>query len=113
MQTSFTISEVFKKGWANTKKHLLFLVLSTLIYFVIYFVVARSGHAFAGIFLGIASWIASQLYSIGMYKIGLLVEDGGTPKPADFKTDFSTFITVLWVNVISGLILVAGTILFV
>lgn len=113
MQTSFKISDVFKKGWVNTKKNWLFLVLSTLIYFVVYFVLARSGHGFTSVFLGLASWIVAQLFSIGLYRIALKIEDGGVPKATDFKTDFNTFMTVLWANIITGLIIIAGTLLFI
>lgn len=113
MKTTFSISKAFKTGWEHTKNHLEFLALSTFVYFVLYLVLARFGHGDFSFILRLAAWFVSMLFSIGMRRIGLLIEKGGVPTYNDFQTDATTFISVLFANIIMAVFIFIGFILLI
>lgn len=113
MKTTFTLGEVFKIGWENTKKHLLFLAVSTLIYGVVYILLSGMGNKESFSALSIVAGLVSLMFQIGLWKIALLINSGGTPTAHDFVTDFDTFLRVFLVGLMVGVICVIGIFLLI
>lgn len=110
---TISIKQVIKRGWDNTKNNISFLVTYTFIYFVVYFILNKVGRGPGSFIIVLASMIVSTLFSIGMYRIALKIEEGITPTTDDFKSDLDTFLSVIWVCIISGFFVVLGMILFI
>ncbi len=113
MQKTISVTEVFKTGWANTKKHIGFLTISTFIYLVISMVLKSVSHGPGSILINLASYAISIIFAIGLVKIGLIVESGNNPKIEDFKTDFHTFLSFFWASIIVGVLSAIGFIFLI
>lgn len=110
MNTHISISQVFKQGWELTKKHMGFLVVSFIVYILAYGLLAllARGHGFIAAVAQITTSVLSILYTIGLYRIALLILKGGTPKPDDFRSDIGLFFSVLWCSIIVGFFTFVG-----
>ncbi len=108
------IKEIFKKSWATTKSNLLFLGTSTFVYFVLSDLLNIDGrHGQGSLFIFIAGVVVSVLFSIGMYRSGLLLQKGDKPDLNVYKATPQLFLTVLWLTILSASFTLLGFVLLV
>lgn len=108
------LKEIFKKSWQSTKKNVVFLGTSTFVYFVLSDLLRVDGRKEASsLFIFIASVVVAVLYSIGMYRSGLLLEKDKELTLNVFKATPQLFLTVLWLTIISAVFTTLGLILLI
>ncbi len=110
---NISIADVFLKGWINTRKHLGFLTLSTFIYILIHLILVGSDRGHSGGLLSILTIAVGTIFSIGMLRMSLLVESGGTPRADDFKVGIGLFFTFIWASIISGFFSIVGLVFLI
>ena len=110
---NISIKDVLKKGWLNTKSNLLFLASATFVYLVLSIILDKASKGPNSFFIFIASTIISMLFSIGMYRIGLKIEEGKEPEIEYFKATPQVFLSMLWSGIITGVLVLLGLILLI
>jgi uncharacterized membrane protein len=110
---NISIKDSLKKGWSYTKTNLLFLASATFIYLVLSIILDKASKGPNSFFIFIASTILSILFSIGMYRIGLKIEENKEPEFEYFKATPQVFLAVLWSGIISGLFVFLGLLLLI
>lgn len=113
MKKTFSVKEVFKKGFELTKKHIVFLASATFIYFVVYYILSKMGRGPGGLLISLASMIVSLVFSMGLYKVVLLVASDISPKADDFMPDMDTALSFIWASVIFCFFAFIGTLLLI
>lgn len=114
MNTTFSITEVYKTAWDYTKKNMVFLLVSTFVFFVLSVIlteVSKDGGVFG--ILGIASIFLYTIFHIGLVNIGVLISKGGSPDMDNFKTDWLTFWRLILATIITVIFVAIGSVLFI
>lgn len=112
---TFSITGVYKAGWALCKKYLTFFITSSVIYFVFFIIInyiADKGTIWSA-FLSIVSTALSIMFSIGMIKNAFAIYAGQAPSSAHFKTDFRTILRIFWASIIVMFFSAIGLILLI
>lgn len=114
MNTTFSISEVYKTAWDYTKKNIVFLLVSTFVFFVLSVILGKIAEdgGILGI-LGIVSMFLYILFHIGLINIGVFISKGNTPDMDNFKTDWLTFWRFVLAGIITLFFIMIGTVLFI
>ena len=114
----FSISEALRFGWNTTKSNLGILVgfsIANLVIFRILFITPNI--ATENIFLGVISFIITMVLFIavtmGIIKTALRLYDQEKARFSDFFSQYHLFFRYLFAMVLLGLIIWAGTILFI
>lgn len=108
------LKEIFKKSWASTKANILFLGTSTFVYFVLSDLLSFDGRRGQGsLFIFIAEVVVSILFSIGMYRSGLMIHKKEKPTLDVYGANPQLFLTVLWLTILSALFTILGFILLI
>ncbi len=110
---TFSIKEIFKTAWTHTKLHIKFLAGSTFAFLVIYSLLSYERGGIAASILHVAAWVVALLFGIGMVRIGLLIESGGTPHISDFGSSVTLSLVIIWASIITGFFTFLGFVLFV
>ncbi len=113
MKKTFSIKEVFKKGFELTKKHIVFLASATFIYFVVYYILTKMGRGPGSLLITIASAIVSLIFSMGLYKAVLKVASDVAPSTDDFMPETSVALSFIWATIIFCFFAFVGTLLLV
>lgn len=114
MNTTFTISEVYKTAWDYTKKNLSFLLLSTFVFLVFTFILdemSKDGGILS--IMAIANVFVYIVFYIGLIKTGVLINKGEEPSFDSFKTDWVTFWRMFLSGFLVFIFVALGTILLV
>lgn len=113
MKKTFSVKEVFKKGFELTKKHIVFLASSTFVYFVISYIFSRMGRGPGSLLISIANIVISIIFSMGLYKVVTKVASDITPNAEDFMPDMDTALSFVLATIIFCLSVFVGLVLLV
>jgi len=114
MNTTFSISEVYKTAWDYTKKNIVFLLVSTFVFFVLSVIlsnITKDGGIF-GIF-GIVSIYLYVIFHIGLINMGIIISKGNIPDIDNFKIDWLIFWRFVLAGIITLFFVILGTIVFI
>ena len=116
-ELTFSPGPIIRKGWEFTRNNIIVMLGLLLLEIVIYVILSLIGgsdtYSVRYILISLISALVLQYYSLAFYKITLDITDGGEAGFSVFSKVKRLFIPYFFTNVVVGIIVLAGLVIFI